>query len=235
MLFIPAIDIRKGKAVRLFQGDYNQETIYSENPLELAEAFADSGARRIHVVDLDAAKGDGSNREIICQLAKKTSAVIDTGGGVRTESDIAELLGAGVSRVVLGTVALENPQLVQWAVANYPGQITVGIDAKGGIVKVRGWLEGEGKLGMDLAREMVDLGVDEIIYTDIEKDGTLEGPNEQIYEELCKFPVRIIASGGVSSLEDLKRLKKIPLYGVIAGRAIYEGKFTVREALEALT
>ncbi|MDD2430798.1 MAG: 1-(5-phosphoribosyl)-5-[(5-phosphoribosylamino)methylideneamino]imidazole-4-carboxamide isomerase [Firmicutes bacterium] len=235
MLFIPAIDIRRSKAVRLFRGDYNQEKVYSEDPLELAQSFIRSGAKRIHVVDLDGAKGDGSNRKIIQKMAKVVSATIDTGGGIRNKADIEQLIESGVSRVVLGTVALENPELVKWANKKYPGRITVGIDAKKNIVKVKGWLEGESQNGFDLAREVVDIGIDEIIYTDIDRDGTLEGPNYSLYERLCKLPVKIVASGGVASLEDLLKLNKLPLYGVIAGKALYEKKFTVEEALEALT
>lgn len=234
MLLIPAIDLRHGKTVRLLKGDYTKETDYKQNPLQLATEFVRSGAKRIHIVDLDGAKGDGTNRSIICDIAQKVDAVIDTGGGVRTKEDIDELIEAGVKRVILGTVAIEDPSLVEEAVKAYPNNITVGVDAKDGIVKVRGWLEGSGKQANVLIEEMISKGIDEIIYTDIDRDGTLEGPNYAAYEALCKLPVKIIASGGVSSLADLKRLKSLPLYGVIVGKALYEGKFTVEEALEVL-
>lgn len=234
MLFIPAIDLRHGKTVRLLKGNYNKEKIYDQNPLQLAQSFAQSGAERIHVVDLDGAKGDGSNRNIICELAQKVDVFIDTGGGIRTKDDIDTLLSAGIGRVIMGTTALENTQLVEAANKEYPGRITVGVDAKDGIVKVRGWLKDNGKKAIDLINEICSLGVDEIIYTDIDRDGTLQGPNYAVYEKLCNLPVKVIASGGVSSITDLKKLKSLPLYGVIVGKALYENRFTIEQGLEAL-
>lgn len=234
MLLIPAIDLRKGKTVRLLKGDYKQETDYGHNPLELAKEFERKGAKRVHVVDLDGAKGDGSNRSTILKLAKEVSIKVDTGGGIRTMRDVEELLEGGIAQVVLGTAAIENPKLVTEALQKYPNQITVGVDALDGIVKVRGWLEGSGKDSLTLIKEMIDLGVKEVIYTDIARDGTLLGPNYKAYAKISTLPINVIASGGVSSLEDLKRLKELPLYGVIVGKALYESTFTLEEALEVL-
>ncbi len=234
MILIPAIDLRKGRAVRLYKGDYNKEKAYNKSPLQIAKEFAACGVQRIHIVDLDGAKGDGTNRRTILAIAKKVSIPLDTGGGIRTLKDIQELLEGGIKRVVLGTMAIEQPELVLQALKMYPGRVTVGVDALDGFVKVRGWLSDSKKNAFDLICEMISIGVDEIIYTDISKDGTLEGPNFSIYAKLAGLPVNIIASGGVSSLADLKKLKTLPLTGVIVGKALYEEKFTLEDALEVL-
>jgi len=232
VLLIPAIDLRKGKTVRLIQGDYEKEKDYGHEPLDLAKKFQDTGAKRIHIVDLDGAKGDGSNRQVIIDIANKLTATIDTGGGIRTMVDIEELIAGGVQKIVLGTVAVENPQLVKEAVKHYGDKVSVGVDALSGLVKVKGWLESTPVKADILIRQMIDFGVQEIIYTDIARDGTLAGPNYEALEILVNLPVKIIASGGVASLVDLKKLRKLPLYGVIVGKALYEGTFSLEEALE---
>lgn len=234
MLLIPAIDLRNGKVVRLYKGDYNKEKAYSQTPLKIANGFAKSGVQRIHVVDLDGAKGDGTNRRTILEMAKQTSLMLDTGGGIRSLKDIEELLEGGIKRAVLSTIAIEQPEIVIQALKRYPGRITVGVDALDGFVKVRGWLSTSKINAFELIQKMIAIGVDEIIYTDISKDGTLEGPNFSIYEKLSSLPVKVIASGGVSSLADLKKLKSLPLSGVIVGKALYEEKFLLEDALEVL-
>ncbi len=234
MLLIPAIDLRNGKVVRLYKGDYNKEKAYSQTPLKIANGFAKSGVQRIHVVDLDGAKGDGTNRRTILEMVKQTSLMLDTGGGIRSLKDIEELLEGGIKRAVLSTIAIEQPEIVIQALKRYPGRITVGVDALDGFVKVRGWLSTSKINAFELIQKMIAIGVDEIIYTDISKDGTLEGPNFSIYEKLSSLPVKVIASGGVSSLADLKKLKSLPLSGVIVGKALYEEKFLLEDALEVL-
>lgn len=234
MLLIPAIDLRNGQVVRLYKGDYSKEKAYSQDPLKIANGFSKSGVQRIHVVDLDGAKGDGTNRRTILQMAEQTSLILDTGGGIRSLKDIEELLEGGIKRVVLSTMAIEQPELVIQALKRYPGRITVGVDALDGFVKVRGWLSTSEIKALELIRKMISIGVDEVIYTDISKDGTLEGPNFSVYEKLTNLPVKVIASGGVSSLTDLKKLKSLLLSGVIVGKALYEEKFTLEDALEVL-
>lgn len=234
MLLIPAIDLRNGQVVRLYKGDYSKEKAYSQDPLKIANGFSKSGVQRIHVVDLDGAKGDGTNRRTILQMAEQTSLILDTGGGIRSLKDIEELLEGGIKRVVLSTMAIEQPELVIQALKRYPGRITVGVDALDGFVKVRGWLSTSEIKALELIRKMISIGVDEVIYTDISKDGTLEGPNFSVYEKLTNLPVKVIASGGVSSLTDLRKLKSLLLSGVIVGKALYEEKFTLEDALEVL-
>ncbi len=232
----PAIDLRGGRAVRLYQGDYDRETVYNDDPVAQAEAFAAEGAQWIHVVDLDAARsGRAVNRDVIADIARAVDVPVQTGGGIRDEDSAIELLDAGVARVVLGTAALEQPALVRRLATQMP--VAVGLDARGRDVAVRGWEKGSGRDLLDVAREFADCGVAALIVTEIGRDGTLEGPDlEGLAEVLAASEVPIIASGGVGRLDDVRALAGLRaegrhLSGAIIGRALYEGAFTLTEAL----
>ncbi|NCY16984.1 MAG: 1-(5-phosphoribosyl)-5-[(5-phosphoribosylamino)methylideneamino]imidazole-4-carboxamide isomerase [Actinobacteria bacterium] len=239
MELFPAIDLLEGRAVRLYQGDYDRETIYNDDPVEQARLFAAEGARWIHVVDLDAARsGTPRNREVIAAIAAAVDVPVQTGGGVRDDDAAAALFDAGVARVVLGTAALEDPALVRRLASRVP--VAVGLDARGREVAVRGWEQGSGRDLLDVAREFADAGVEALIVTEIGRDGTLAGPDlEGLGEVLDATELPVIASGGVGVLDDLRALASLrsggrSLAGTIVGRAIYEGAFTVREALATL-
>jgi phosphoribosylformimino-5-aminoimidazole carboxamide ribotide isomerase len=239
MELYPAIDLLDGRAVRLYQGDYDRETIYNDDPVEQARIFAAEGARWIHVVDLDAARsGTPRNREVIAAIAAAVDVPVQTGGGVRDDAAADALFDAGVTRVVLGTAALEDPALVRRLAARVP--VAVGLDARGREVAVRGWEQGSGRDLLDVAREFADAGVEALIVTEIGRDGTLAGPDiEGLGEVLDATELPVIASGGVGVLDDLRALMALrsggrALSGAIVGRAIYEGAFTVRQALDAL-
>jgi phosphoribosylformimino-5-aminoimidazole carboxamide ribotide isomerase len=239
MELYPAIDLLDGRAVRLYQGDYDRETIYNDDPVEQAKIFAAEGARWIHVVDLDAARsGTPRNREVIAAIAAAVDVPVQTGGGVRDDAAADALFDAGVSRVVLGTAALEDPALVRRLASRVP--VAVGLDARGREVAVRGWEQGSGRDLLDVAREFADAGVEALIVTEIGRDGTLAGPDiEGLGEVLDATELPVIASGGVGVLDDLRALMALrsggrALSGAIVGRAIYEGAFTVRQALDAL-
>lgn len=234
----PAIDLRDGRAVRLYQGDYDRETVYNDDPVAQAVAFAAEGAQWIHVVDLDAARsGRAVNRDVIADIARAVDVPVQTGGGIRDEDSAIELLDAGVARVVLGTAALEQPALVRRLATQMP--VAVGLDARGRDVAVRGWEKGSGRDLLDVAREFADCGVAALIVTEIGRDGTLEGPDiEGLTEVLAASEVPIIASGGVGRLDDVRSLAHLRaegrhLSGAIIGRALYEGAFTLTEALAA--
>ena len=234
---LPAIDLRRGRCVRLYQGDFDQETVYGDDPVAVARAFAEAGAPWVHVVDLDASRRDGSNRDLVVQVAAEAGVPVQTGGGVRDGS----LLEAGVQRVVLGSAAVEEPALVRELGERYPGQVAVGLDHWGGAVRTRGWEEGSGRKLLDLVRELEGDHVAAFVVTDISRDGALVGPDVDGYAELlAATSVPIVASGGVGTLDHLRQLAAIEaggrtLDGVIVGKAIYEGAFTVEEALAALT
>lgn len=239
MELFPAIDLLDGRAVRLYQGDYDRETIYNDDPVDQARRFAAEGARWIHVVDLDAARsGTPRNREVIAAIAAAVDVPIQTGGGVRDDAASEALFEAGVARVVLGTAALEDPALVRRLAARRP--VAVGLDARGREVAVRGWEQGSGRDLLDVAREFADVGVEALIVTEIGRDGTLAGPDlDGLGEVLDATELPVIASGGVGVLEDLRALSVLrssgrSLAGAIVGRAIYEGAFTVSEAIAAL-
>lgn len=240
MELYPAIDLRDGRCVRLYQGDYQRETVYHDDPLEQARRFAEEGASWLHVVDLDAARtGNPVNRGLIARIAASVEVRVQTGGGVRDEASAEALFEAGVARVVLGTAALEQPALVGRLAARHP--IAVGLDARGREVAVRGWLKGSGQDLLDVARRFEDQGVRALVVTEIGRDGTLEGPDvEGLTAVLEATSLDVIASGGVGTLADLEVLAALRaaggrrLAGVIVGRALYEGRFTVTEALEAL-
>jgi phosphoribosylformimino-5-aminoimidazole carboxamide ribotide isomerase len=237
MELYPAIDLLNGQAVRLYQGDYARETVYNSDPVAQAKVFADAGARWIHVVDLDAARtGSPLNREVIAAICDAVDVPIQTGGGVRSEEAADALFDAGV---VLGTAALENPDLVRALAARHA--VAVGLDARGREVAVRGWEEGSGKDLLDVARGFADAGVEALIVTEIGRDGTLEGPDlDGLGEVLEATELPVIASGGVGTLADIVALEALRsagrrLSGAIVGRALYEGAFTVQDALGAVS
>jgi len=237
----PAIDLRDGRCVRLYQGDYSQETVYDDDPVRVASSFADAGAMWIHVVDLDAARsGSATNLAVIESICATVPANVQSGGGVRSVDAASALLQAGVSRVVVGTAAIERPALVEELCVLHPGQVAVGLDARGTEVAVRGWTEGTGADLLDTAMRFDDAGVAALVVTSIGRDGTLEGPDlTQLAEVLATTSVPVIASGGVGSIDDLRELQGLrvgerALAGVIAGKAIYEGRFDVTAALAAL-
>jgi phosphoribosylformimino-5-aminoimidazole carboxamide ribotide isomerase len=236
----PAIDLRAGRCVRLYQGDYGQETVYGDDPVAQARAFAAAGAPWIHVVDLDAARtGDPRNRDVVAAIATAVDVPVQTGGGVRDDSAAGALLDAGVRRVVVGTAALEDPAWVRRLAARHPGRVAVGLDARDREVAEPGWMEGSGRDVVDLAREFDDAGVAALVVTEIGRDGTLEGPAlDQLGAVLAATTVDVVASGGVGSLDDVRALAALEvnarrLAGVIVGRALYEGSFAVGDAVEA--
>ena len=235
----PAIDLRGGRCVRLYQGDYGRETVYGDDPVAQARGFADAGSPWIHVVDLDAARtGEPVNRPHVAAIAAAVGVPVQTGGGVRDEAAADALLEAGVARVVLGTAALEDPDLVRRLAGRAP--VAVGLDARGRDVAVRGWEQGSGRDVLDVARSFEDAGVAALVVTEIGRDGTLGGPDlEGLAAVLDAVGTEVIASGGVGSLDDLRALAALEvggrrLSGAIVGRALYEGSFTITEALEAV-
>jgi phosphoribosylformimino-5-aminoimidazole carboxamide ribotide isomerase len=231
---IPAIDLRNGKCVRLYQGDYKKETVFSQNPLEVALQWQALGAPRIHIVDLDgAASGDVVNFEVVESIATAIQVPIQLGGGIRTMATIEKVLKLGVERVILGTIAAENAELVREACRKYFESIIVSIDAREGQVATRGWLQGTQLKAVALAREMIKVGVRRFIYTDISRDGTLVGPNYAAINEVVEAIKRpVIAAGGISSISHLKVLKQIGVEGAIIGQALYTGDIALKEALK---
>ncbi len=236
MLVIPAIDLRDGKCVRLYQGSYQQETIYYDDPVKMAKLWRVQNARVIHVVDLDAALGGSkNNRDVVRRICQELDIPVQLGGGIRSLDDIETALDLGVYRVIIGTTAIREPELVTEAIKRYTcSRVAVGIDARDGEVRVDGWTEGSGVGAVDLALDMEQRGVRRIIYTDISRDGTLEGPSIEAYRTLGKRLnlARITASGGVGNYEDLIRLKDLEPYrvdSVIIGRALYENRFPCQQ------
>ena len=240
----PAIDLRGGRAVRLLRGDYAAETVYSDDPVAVARSFEAAGARWIHVVDLDAARsGEADNLDLVAAVAKSVGCAVETGGGVRSVEAAERLIDAGVARVVVGTAAVERPELVTELAARFPGQVAVGLDARGRQLAVKGWTETTGADLVDVARRLEGEGVAALIVTEIGRDGTMAGPDlDQLGAVLEATAVDVIASGGVGTLADITALAGLragpgggrSLAGVIVGRAIYEGRFTVEEALRCL-
>lgn len=242
MRIFPAIDLKDGKAVRLLQGRMENATVYAENPVEVAVGFQEQGATFLHVVDLDGAfAGKPINDSVIRELVKSTKLRVQVGGGIRSFARIEELLNLGVERVILGTVAVRNPELVEQAAARFPDAIVVGIDAKDGRVAVQGWAETTELMALDLALRMKAVGVKHLVFTDISRDGMLQGPNVQSTVELARLSgLQVVASGGVSRLEDLIQLQAeanggVTIEGVIIGKALYSGAFTLSEALNVVT
>ncbi len=234
MEIFPAIDLYDGKAVRLFKGDYNQMTVYSENPIEIARDFESKGAKFIHIVDLEGAKdGTTPNLHIVKQIANETGLFVEIGGGIRSLETVKAYLESGVGRVILGTAAVNDEEFLKAAVKEYGDKIAVGIDIKDGFVAIKGWTEKSQYSCDEFCLKMQNLGVKYIICTDISKDGAMQGTNRQLYKELSeKFDVNITASGGVSDIDDIKALRKLNLYGAIIGKAYYIGAIDLKEALE---
>ena len=234
MIILPAIDLLGRKAVRLLKGDYNQVTVYSDSPLEVAEKFKSLGATHIHLVDLDGAKyGTAPNMDFVAEVAEKTGLFIEIGGGIRSMETVNKYIDAGISRVILGTAAICDEDFLKEAVNAYGEKIAVGADVKDGKIAVKGWLEQSDVTLDEFFLKMQDLGVKNIICTDISRDGAMRGTNLELYRELsAKYSLDITASGGVSSIEDVKRLREMNLYGAIIGKAYYTGAVDLKEAIE---
>ena len=236
MFIYPAIDIKDGRCVRLLQGRFDDVTVYGNDPVQMASKWVSLGAKWLHIVDLDGARGGAANnRSIILKIVKEFPVSVQTGGGIRTMEDIEQLVGEGVSRVILGTAAVRNPVLVREALYKYPEKIAIGIDAKDGRVAIEGWEQVSDYTAVDFAKKMEQLGCRVIIYTDISTDGTLAGPNIKAMKEMIdSVNMEVIASGGVSSIQDLKNLKEIGAAGAITGKAIYTGAIDLAEAFKIL-
>jgi phosphoribosylformimino-5-aminoimidazole carboxamide ribotide isomerase len=234
MVILPAIDLYEGKAVRLYKGDYDKMTVYSENPLEIARDFEKSGAKFIHIVDLEGAKsGETPNIEVVKKIVSATSLKAEIGGGIRSMEVINKYINAGVSRVILGTAAVNDKEFLKEALEKYSEHIAVGADIKDGFVAIKGWVEKSEISCDEFFKEMEALGVKTIICTDISKDGAMQGTNRELYKELSrKFNINIIASGGVSSIDDITALKDMGIYGAIIGKAYYIGAIKIDEAVE---
>ena len=236
MKLFPAIDLYEGKAVRLYKGDYTQMTVYSDDPASIAADFAASGATCIHIVDLEGAKsGTTPNFDTVCKIKATSGLFCEVGGGIRSMDVIDKYLSAGIDRVILGTAAVGNLDFVKSAVDKYGERIAVGADLKDGYVAVKGWIEKTDLSCEDFFRQMQDVGVKTVICTDISKDGAMMGTNLELYRTLSqKFSMQIVASGGVSSLEDVKHLSEMGLYGAIIGKAYYTGAINLKEAAEVV-
>ena len=234
MLIYPAIDMIDGKAVRLFKGDYAQKTVYNDNPVEVATDFKRQGATHIHLVDLDGAKnGQTPNFDTVCAIKQATGLFCEIGGGIRNLDVIDRYVSAGIDRVIIGTAAVTDPEFLKQAVNRYGDKIAVGIDIKDGCVAIKGWTEKSELQALDFCEQMQALGVRTVICTDISKDGAMQGTNHALYRELSeKFDMQIIASGGVSSMDDVTRLAALDLYGAIIGKAYYTGAISLKEAIE---
>lgn len=234
MKILPAIDLYEGKAVRLFRGDYDQMTVYDENPVNTALKFKEAGARWIHVVDLEGARDGGTpNMGVIKEIIDATGLKVEIGGGIRNMETIEKYIDMGASRIILGTSAITNENLVVEAMRLHGNRIAVGADVKDGYVAIRGWTQKSMYTLHDFCENMQMKGVKYIICTDISKDGALEGTNRAMYEKLtAKYKMRFIASGGISSIEDIRALKDIGLYGAIIGKAYYQGVIDLKSAIQ---
>ncbi len=234
MLIYPAIDLYGGKAVRLYKGDYAQMTVYNDNPVAVAEDFLRCGATRIHLVDLEGAKsGTTPNFETVKAIKEATGLFCEIGGGIRSMETIDRYISAGIDRVILGTAAVTEPGFVEAAVAKYGEKIAVGIDIKDGFVAIKGWTEKSEENAFDFTEKMEKIGVKTMICTDISKDGAMQGANHGLYRELSeRFGMDIIASGGVSAMEDVERLSKLNIHGAIVGKAYYTGAIDLKKAIE---
>jgi phosphoribosylformimino-5-aminoimidazole carboxamide ribotide isomerase len=236
MEIIPAIDIKDGRCVRLYQGDYDRVTVFDKDPIAVAQRWAELGARRLHVVDLDGAKaGRPLNAQIVFGIVRAVGIPVELGGGLRDQTSVDAALNLGVDRAILGTAAICQPELITNLVTQYGGRIAVGVDARHGWVAAHGWLETSQIQAIDLVRRMGQIGVQHVIYTDIIRDGTLRGPNFQALAELVALGgPSVIASGGVGSIDDLLRLARLGAAGAIVGQALYTGAIDLPSALEAL-
>ena len=235
MLVFPAIDLFGGKAVRLFKGDYARMTVYSDDPVSVAKDFQKAGATRMHLVDLEAAKtGIPANAATIRSIAESTGLFLEVGGGIRNMEILETYLSLGVDRAILGTAAVTDPQFLKAAVEKYDEKVAVGVDLKDGCVAIKGWTETSELTAEAFFEQMQALGVKTVICTDISRDGAMKGTNLELYKALSgKFTIDIIASGGVSTMEDILALKEMGLHGAIIGKAYYTGAIDLREALEA--
>lgn len=236
MILFPAIDIKDNKCVRLIQGKFDRVSVYSGDPVDMAKKWESMGAEYLHVVDLDGAKNEGfQNRKSIEKIAKSIKIPMQTGGGIRNEERIKNLIDIGVSRVIVGTMAIENQELLTELAKIYKEKLAVSIDALNGKVATRGWQEVGNVDSIEICNFLESIGIETLVYTDISKDGMLAGPNFKIYEELSKKTgLDIIASGGVTTIEDIQKLKEMNLYGAIIGKALYENKLDFTDALNAI-
>ena len=234
MNIFPAIDLYDKKAVRLYKGNYQEMTVYSENPIEIAYDFENKGAKFIHMVDLEGAKnGTTPNIDIVKEVATKTSLFVEIGGGIRNIETVKKYLNAGVSRVILGTSAVTDEEFLKEAVSKYQEKIAVGADVKDGYIAIKGWIEKSEYSLDEFLSKMQKLGVKTVICTDISKDGAMKGTNLALYKELSeKYSLDIVASGGVSTIDDIKALREMNLYGAIIGKAYYIGAIDLKEAIE---
>lgn len=234
MLIFPAIDLVGGKAVRLFKGDYNQMTVYSDNPMEIAMDFKACGAACIHIVDLEGAKsGDTPNIETVKNIVSESGLFAEVGGGIRSMEVIDKYLSAGVSRVILGTAAVTDEDFLKEAIGKHGEKIAVGVDIKDNRVAIKGWTEVAGYSCFEFCEKLQSIGVNTLICTDISKDGAMKGTNHNLYRELSeKFSMNIIASGGVSTIDDVSKLAKAKMYGAIIGKAYYTKAIDLKEAIE---
>lgn len=234
MRILPAIDLVDGKAVRLYQGDYAQMTVYSDDPLAVAEDFQRAGAEWVHMVDLEGAKsGETPNLETVRRVAQKTALRVEVGGGVRDMETVKRYLGAGAARVILGTAAIADPDFAAAAIGRYGEAVAVGADLRDGFVAIKGWTEKSALDAFEFCRRMQGFGARTVICTDISRDGAMRGANHMLYKKLSEqLQMNIVASGGVSSLEDVRRLRALGLYGAIVGKAYYTGAMDLKEAIE---
>ncbi len=234
MIIFPAIDLYEGKAVRLLKGLYEEMTVYSHNPLEVAKKFESYSATHIHLVDLEGAKTGGTpNMNVVSEIAQNTSLFTEIGGGIRDIKTVEKYLEMGVKRVILGTAAVCNEAFLEEAIKKYGDFIAVGADVKDGLVAIKGWIEKSDYTLFEFVKKMEQMGVKNLICTDVSKDGAMKGTNLSMYKELSdRFSISITASGGVSTLEDVKALRKMELYGAIIGKAYYTGAINLKEAIE---
>ena len=234
MLILPAIDLYDKKAVRLYKGDYNEMTVYSNNPIEIARKFQQCGATFIHMVDLEGAKnGTTPNIDEVRKVVDYTDLKVEIGGGIRDEETVQKYIDLGVERVILGTAAVTDDEFLRKMVAKYKSAIAVGVDLKDGYVAIKGWTEKSQLTADEFFSHLSDIGVKTVICTDISKDGAMQGTNRELYKELSeKYTMDIVASGGVSSIDDIKALKEMNLYGAILGKAYYIGAVDLKEAVE---
>lgn len=235
MIVFPAIDIRDGKCVRLIQGRADQQTIYFEDPVEVALLWQSQGAPYLHVIDLDGAFGQSQkNRGVIGDIAKRCKIPIQVGGGVRSLEDAKELLAMDVDRIIVGTAAIKHPALLENLIALYRGKVIVSLDCLNGFVQVEGWTDGSTINAFEFAQSLKKKGVETIVYTDISKDGMLEGPNFEQLSQIQESGLNVIASGGISTINDVIKVKNMGIYGVIVGKALYEQRINLKELMEVV-
>lgn len=236
MILLPAVDLYEGKAVRLYQGDYARMTVYENDPLKVALRFREAGAEWIHLVDLEGARdGTTPNLDTVLRIKKESGLLAEIGGGIRRMETVERYLAAGLDRVILGTAALEDEDFLREALSRYGGRIAVGVDILDGEVAVRGWREKSGTDAFSFCEKLEDMGLETLISTDISRDGAMRGANRALYKQLQeRFSMKIVASGGVSSLDDVRALAALGLYGAIVGKALYTGDIGLKEAIEVV-